>query len=224
MQVGIAVVRIAEIRKVEPACWARTVGGRSVRPARPPRYLGQLHRRLLAPPSGRGRAVAWASDSTLTGFPTTHPSVRRPGRTCTDARGGKVLVVGDAGGRIPAARRRATLMASASHGPLTIQGRAFLLAQRARRTGGGGAVSFPPPRRRHCQRRGSGIRVRLARCRAAIDGYRQNLTAGPRPVTWFDCLQAVADQCATWAGDGDGGWVVEYVADATDPALGAPCL
>ena len=67
------------------------------------------------------------------------------------------------------------------------------------------------------------IGVRLGKVPAAIDGYRQNLTAGLAAGHRSTVRQAeaVADQCATWAGDGDGGWFGEYVADATDPALGA---
>ncbi len=67
------------------------------------------------------------------------------------------------------------------------------------------------------------IGVRLGKVPAAIDGYRQNLTAGLAAGHRSTVRQAeaVADQCATWAGDGNGGWFGEYVADAADPALDA---
>ena len=65
------------------------------------------------------------------------------------------------------------------------------------------------------------IGVRLAKVPAAIDSYRQSLAAGLAAGHRSTVRQAeaVADQCATWAGNGDGGWFGEYVADAADPAL-----
>ena len=58
---------------------------------------------------------------------------------------------------------------------------------------------------------------------AAIDGYRQNLAAGLAAGhrSTVRLAEAVAGQCATWAGTGDGGWFGEFVADAADPALDA---
>ena len=58
---------------------------------------------------------------------------------------------------------------------------------------------------------------------AAIDGYRQNLAAGLAAGhrSTVRLAEAVAGQCATWAGNGDGGWFGEFVADAADPALDA---
>jgi uncharacterized protein (DUF885 family) len=67
------------------------------------------------------------------------------------------------------------------------------------------------------------IGVRLGKVPAAIDGYRRNLAAGLAAGhrSTVRLAEAVADQCATWAGVGDGGWFGEYVADAADPALDA---
>ena len=67
------------------------------------------------------------------------------------------------------------------------------------------------------------IGVRLGKVPAAIDGYRQNLAAGLAAGhrSTVRLAETVADQCATWAGNGDGGWFGEYVADAADPALDA---
>ena len=67
------------------------------------------------------------------------------------------------------------------------------------------------------------IGARLGKVPAAIDGYRQNLAAGLAAGHRSTARLAgsVAGQCATWAGDGDGGWFGEYVAGAADPALDA---
>ncbi|HWM20541.1 MAG TPA: DUF885 family protein, partial [Ilumatobacteraceae bacterium] len=67
------------------------------------------------------------------------------------------------------------------------------------------------------------IGVRLGKVPAAIDGYRQNLAAGLQAGhrSTVRLSEAVADQCATWAGNGDSGWFGEYVAGAADPALDA---
>ena len=67
------------------------------------------------------------------------------------------------------------------------------------------------------------VGVRLGRVPAAIDGYRQNLAAGLAAGhrSTVRLAEAVAGQCATWAGNGDGGWFGEFVADAADPALDA---
>ena len=67
------------------------------------------------------------------------------------------------------------------------------------------------------------VGVRLGKVPAAIDGYRQNLAAGLAAGhrSTVRLAEAVAGQCATWAGNGDGGWFGEFVADAADPALDA---
>ena len=67
------------------------------------------------------------------------------------------------------------------------------------------------------------VGVRLGKVPAAIDGYRQNLAAGldAGHRSTVRLAEAVASQCATWAGNGDGGWFGEFVADAADPAMDA---
>ena len=67
------------------------------------------------------------------------------------------------------------------------------------------------------------VGVRLGKVPAAIDGYRQNLAAGLAAGhrSTVRLAEAVAGQCATWAGNGDGGWFAEFVVDAADPALDA---
>ncbi len=67
------------------------------------------------------------------------------------------------------------------------------------------------------------VGVRLGKVPAAIDGYRQNLAAGLAAGhrSTVRLTEAVASQCATWAGNDDGGWFGEFVADAADPALDA---
>jgi uncharacterized protein (DUF885 family) len=67
------------------------------------------------------------------------------------------------------------------------------------------------------------VGVRLGKVPAAIDGYRQSLAAGLAAGhrSTVRLAEAVAGQCAAWAGDGDGGWFGEFVAEAADPALDA---
>ena len=62
------------------------------------------------------------------------------------------------------------------------------------------------------------IRARLTAVPKALGGYRESLEAGldhGRPAARRQAL-AVAEQCATWAGNGDGGWFGAFVADAGD--------
>jgi uncharacterized protein (DUF885 family) len=59
------------------------------------------------------------------------------------------------------------------------------------------------------------IAARLRAVPAALDGYRRTLEAGlehDRPAARRQAM-AVAEQCQTWAGDGDGGWFAGFVAD-----------
>lgn len=72
------------------------------------------------------------------------------------------------------------------------------------------------------------IAKRLRAVDGALAGYRQSLERGladGRPAARRQAL-AVAEQCATWAGDGDGGWFAGYVVEydhkfgAQDGALG----
>jgi uncharacterized protein (DUF885 family) len=59
------------------------------------------------------------------------------------------------------------------------------------------------------------IAARLRNVPAALEGYRRTLQAGlddGRPAARRQAL-AVADQCATWAGTGDGGWFTGYVGE-----------
>jgi uncharacterized protein (DUF885 family) len=67
------------------------------------------------------------------------------------------------------------------------------------------------------------VGVRLGKVPAAIDGYRQNLAAGLAAGhrSTVRLAEAVAAQCAVWAGNGQGGWFGEFVADAADPTLDA---
>jgi uncharacterized protein (DUF885 family) len=67
------------------------------------------------------------------------------------------------------------------------------------------------------------VGIRLGQVPAAIEGYRQSLSAGLAAGhrSTVRLAEAVAGQCATWAGDGGGGWFGRYVADAADPALDA---
>jgi uncharacterized protein (DUF885 family) len=66
------------------------------------------------------------------------------------------------------------------------------------------------------------IAARLAAVPAAMAGYRESLEAGlahARPAARRQAI-VVADQCATWAGDGsDGGWFGTFVADYGDGPL-----
>jgi uncharacterized protein (DUF885 family) len=71
------------------------------------------------------------------------------------------------------------------------------------------------------------IAERLRAVPAALAGYRRTLEAGlahDRPAARRQAI-AVAEQCRTWAGDGDGGWFAGFVADfgrrfgKQDPAL-----
>jgi uncharacterized protein (DUF885 family) len=73
------------------------------------------------------------------------------------------------------------------------------------------------------------IAKRLRAVPGALAGYRESLEAGlahRRPAARRQAV-AVADQCATWGGTGDGGWFKGYVAQydrsfgASDGALGA---
>ena len=73
------------------------------------------------------------------------------------------------------------------------------------------------------------IAKRLRAVDGALGGYRESLEAGlahDRPAARRQAL-AVADQCATWAGNGDGGWFKGYVAQydrdfgSADGKLGA---
>jgi uncharacterized protein (DUF885 family) len=73
------------------------------------------------------------------------------------------------------------------------------------------------------------IAKRLRAVPAALAGYRATLALGlehGRPAARRQAI-AVAEQCATWAGNGDGGWFREYVAEydrripTEDGALGA---
>ena len=62
------------------------------------------------------------------------------------------------------------------------------------------------------------IRARLNEVPKALGGYRETLAAGldnGRPAARRQAL-AVSDQCATWAGNGDGGWFGTFVADYGD--------
>ena len=64
------------------------------------------------------------------------------------------------------------------------------------------------------------IAARLRAVPAAMDGYRATLEVGlaeGRPAARRQAI-AVAEQCATWAGDGDGGWFGGFVSGA--PAVG----
>ena len=72
------------------------------------------------------------------------------------------------------------------------------------------------------------IAKRLRAVDGALGGYRESLEQGladGRPAARRQAL-AVAEQCATWAGHGDGGWFAGYVAEyddkfgAQDGALG----
>jgi uncharacterized protein (DUF885 family) len=59
------------------------------------------------------------------------------------------------------------------------------------------------------------IAARLRAVPGALAGYRQTLEEGlahHRPAARRQAL-AVAEQCATWAGDGNGGWFADFVAD-----------
>jgi uncharacterized protein (DUF885 family) len=59
------------------------------------------------------------------------------------------------------------------------------------------------------------IAKRLRAVDGALGGYRESLEAGlahDRPAARRQAL-AVADQCATWAGDGDGGWFAGYIGE-----------
>jgi uncharacterized protein (DUF885 family) len=56
---------------------------------------------------------------------------------------------------------------------------------------------------------------RLLAVPGAMDGYRASLETGlahDRPAARRQ-VDAVAEQCATWAGNGDGGWFGQFVAD-----------
>ncbi|HEX5591185.1 MAG TPA: DUF885 family protein, partial [Candidatus Limnocylindrales bacterium] len=60
------------------------------------------------------------------------------------------------------------------------------------------------------------IAARLRAVPGCMDGYRATLQAGldhGRPAARRQAL-AVAEQCATWAGNGDGGWFGGFVAGA----------
>jgi uncharacterized protein (DUF885 family) len=59
----------------------------------------------------------------------------------------------------------------------------------------------------------STVARRLTAVPAAMSGYRASLTAGldAGRAPSRRLVEAVADQCATWAGDGDGGWFAAYV-------------
>jgi uncharacterized protein (DUF885 family) len=59
------------------------------------------------------------------------------------------------------------------------------------------------------------IAARLRNVDGALEGYRETLQAGldhGRPAARRQAL-AVSEQCATWAGTGDGGWFATYVAE-----------
>jgi uncharacterized protein (DUF885 family) len=59
------------------------------------------------------------------------------------------------------------------------------------------------------------IAARLRAVPGALAGYRRTLEAGlahDRPAARRQAV-AVAEQCQTWAGDGDGGWFAGFVAD-----------
>ncbi|MCI0344447.1 MAG: DUF885 domain-containing protein, partial [Chloroflexi bacterium] len=62
------------------------------------------------------------------------------------------------------------------------------------------------------------IRARLHAVPGALGGYRESLTAGLSHGRQAARRQAVAvsEQCATWAGNGDGGWFGMFVADYGD--------
>jgi uncharacterized protein (DUF885 family) len=65
------------------------------------------------------------------------------------------------------------------------------------------------------------IRARLLAVPKAMGGYRESLEAGlanGRPAARRQAI-AVAEQCATWAGDGEGGWFGTFVAGAGDGPL-----
>lgn len=60
------------------------------------------------------------------------------------------------------------------------------------------------------------IAARLRAVPGALDGYRATLESGlahGRPAARRQAI-AVADQCATWAGNGDGGWFAGFVTGA----------
>jgi uncharacterized protein (DUF885 family) len=62
------------------------------------------------------------------------------------------------------------------------------------------------------------IRARLTAVPAAMRGFRETLEAGlenGRPAARRQAI-AVAEQCQTWAGDGDGGWFGTFVAGYGD--------
>jgi uncharacterized protein (DUF885 family) len=66
------------------------------------------------------------------------------------------------------------------------------------------------------------IAARLRAVPAAMDGYRATLEVGlteGRPAARRQAI-AVADQCATWAGSGDGGWFKGFVAGAAVAGAG----
>jgi len=65
------------------------------------------------------------------------------------------------------------------------------------------------------------IRARLLAVPKAMGGYRESLEAGianGRPGARRQAI-AVAEQCSTWAGDGDGGWFGTFVAGYGDGPL-----
>jgi len=67
------------------------------------------------------------------------------------------------------------------------------------------------------------IAARLRAVPVAMDGYRATLEVGlaeGRPAARRQAI-AVADQCATWAGDGDGGWFKGFIAGTTSAGVGA---
>jgi uncharacterized protein (DUF885 family) len=62
------------------------------------------------------------------------------------------------------------------------------------------------------------IAARLRAVPGALDGYRRTLQKGlddGTPAARRQAL-AVADQCATWAGSGDGGWFRGYIAEYSE--------
>lgn len=66
------------------------------------------------------------------------------------------------------------------------------------------------------------IAARLRAVPAAMAGYRATLEVGlaeGRPAARRQAI-AVADQCATWAGSGDGGWFGTFVAGAAEVGAG----
>ncbi|HSO28571.1 MAG TPA: DUF885 domain-containing protein [Candidatus Sulfomarinibacteraceae bacterium] len=65
------------------------------------------------------------------------------------------------------------------------------------------------------------IAARLRAVPGAMDGYRATLEAGlaaGRPAARRQAV-AVAEQCATWAGGGDGGWFAGFVAGAAEVGI-----